>query len=897
MKVGDTLGPYEIREPLGAGGMGEVWLAVDSRLGRRVAIKVLPEAMARDPAALRRFETEARAVAALSHPGILEIHDVGTAGERAYVVTELLEGESLDKVLADGPMPTRKAIDTARQVALALAAAHERGIIHRDVKPSNVFLTRDGRVKLLDFGLARATPEGSATDTKVATVAGTQPGVVMGTVGYMSPEQVRGEVADARSDIFSLGATLHEMLMGESPFRRPTPAETMTAILREDLPEPAPGRPPLPPATERVLRRCLEKLPLERFQTARDLAFALETAPLSGPKEIASVTRDQEARGAWLPAWVAGVAMILVGALAGIGLARWMAPAVDLEPPRVRQLTFTGTDSEPAASPDGRLVAFASARDGVSRIWLRQMVGGGEQPISDGTDHLPRISPDGNTVLFTRVADTGLAVYRSGLVGGQARLVVDDAHDADWSPDGESIAYLRVTSEGTQLRLRDLQSGQERQLQLVANYEVGAPRFSPDGTTIALVVSPLIFGATGAYMLLVDVADGSSRQLPTQPGDQGLSGAAWTADSGNLIYGVSTSPAGDRSGMPSRIVLQPRDGSERRTLLWVTGLFPPRGTFSQLGRVELLDGGSLLLSTGTSTQSLHEVAIADGPGQLGRRLTAGEAQDRQPVYSPDGRYVMFSSNRSGNLDLWRLELASGALLQLTDDPAQDWDPAFMPDGESIIWSSDRSGNLEIWTATAVGAEARQVSHNGADAQNPTATPDGQWIVYTSGNPAAPGLYRVREDGTEEAPIVTATGLTLALPELSPDGDWVMTSVTAGEDGRRHLRAYAVADGRPSEFNVEFELSDVALTIIFGRSRWLSPRTIAYVDHDGAGTTGIYVQEFLPEADTRATRRALAGFIRGEVVESFAFSPHGRSIVMAVERSSRSLVLAEGLNLR
>ena len=277
---GTILGQYEIRSPLGAGGMGEVYRAHDTRLNREVAIKVLPESLTADPDRLRRFEQEARAAAALNHPNILAVYQMATHEGVSYMVSELLEGETLRERLRRGPIPLRKAIDYGVQIAHGLAAAHEKGIVHRDLKPDNLFVTQDGRVKILDFGLAKlAQPKdasGAECNRCVPLPYGTEPGMVMGTVGYMSPEQVRGKTADHRSDIFAFGTILYEMVTGKQTFRKPTSAETMTAILNEDPPSISQVTAATPPGLQRVVHRCLEKNPEQRFQSASDMAFALE---------------------------------------------------------------------------------------------------------------------------------------------------------------------------------------------------------------------------------------------------------------------------------------------------------------------------------------------------------------------------------------------------------------------------------------------------------------------------------------------------------------------------------------------------------------------------------------------------------------------------------------------
>ena len=314
---GSRLGPYEVLAPLGAGGMGEVYRARDPRLGREVAIKVLPVSFCKDADRLRRFRKEARAAGALNHPNILAIYDVGTHAGSPYLVSELLEGETLHWELLSGGLSTRRALDYAAQISHALAAAHERGIVHRDLKPENVFVMRDGRLKILDFGLAKLVhnQDGSGAASLPTATAGTEPGAVLGTLGYMSPELVRGRPADPRSDIFSVGAILYEMLSGKRAFHGDSAADTMSAILRDEPPDLTRSGPKISPGLERIVRHCLEKNPEQRFQSALDLAFDLET--LSGlPATRNAVIVPREGQQRWLPAAVVATAVV-VACLAG----------------------------------------------------------------------------------------------------------------------------------------------------------------------------------------------------------------------------------------------------------------------------------------------------------------------------------------------------------------------------------------------------------------------------------------------------------------------------------------------------------------------------------------------------------------------------------------------------
>src|ERR1700722_5905235 len=319
LSPGTKLGPYEIIAVAGAGGMGEVYRARDSRLNREVAVKVLPPAFARDADRLSRFQQEAQAVASLSHPNIMAVHDFGDYEGSPYIVAELLEGETLRDRLRGGALPMRKATDFAEQIARGLAAAHEKGIVHRDLKPENIFVTRDGRVKILDFGLAKLTrPEGVAATDAPTIVEQTEPGLVMGTAGYMSPEQVKGQPADHRSDLFSFGAILYEMISGRRAFRGETSVETMSAILKEDPPDLTETNRTVPPAMERMVRHCLEKNPEERFQSARDVAFNLQN--LSGSSQAAAIAQTKTAPPVGR---IATIAALSLAALASVFYAGW----------------------------------------------------------------------------------------------------------------------------------------------------------------------------------------------------------------------------------------------------------------------------------------------------------------------------------------------------------------------------------------------------------------------------------------------------------------------------------------------------------------------------------------------------------------------------------------------
>ena len=446
LPAGKKLGPYEILAPLGAGGMGEVYRARDTKLDRDVAVKVLPANFADDPQALARFEREAKAVAALSHPNILAIFDFGGADGASYAVMELLDGESLRSRLSTGALPVRKAVDYGVQILQGLAAAHDAGIVHRDLKPENVFVTGDGRIKILDFGLARQTLRVAAgDDTRSPTVVrSTEPGTVLGTVGYMSPEQVRGQDVDARSDIFSFGAVLYEMLSGRRAFQRDTGAETMTAILKEDPPELSDSGIKIPPGIDKIVGHCLEKSPKERFQSARDVAFDLQALSGAAPAAATSVGRTRT-RVPWIAA--AAACVLLVGAGA-FRLGRRSAP---ISAPSFQQLTFRrGMVRGARFAPDGQSVVYAAAWDGKPIALFTTRPGSSDSSALElpSADVLA-IAPSGELALQLgrRQAEAYVAVgtlAAATLAGGEApRERLQGVQWADWSPDGKTLAIVR----------------------------------------------------------------------------------------------------------------------------------------------------------------------------------------------------------------------------------------------------------------------------------------------------------------------------------------------------------------------------------------------------------------------------------------------------------------------
>jgi len=793
LATGTRLGPYEVLAPLGAGGMGEVYRARDQRLGRNVAIKVLPDAVTTHPDRLLRFEQEARAAGALNHPGILDVHDVGSYQGLPYLVFELLEGQTLRDALAAGRLPLSKALDLALQIARGLAAAHDKGIVHRDLKPANVFVTTDGRTKILDFGLAKlGEAEPSRVDERAETDADTSqmltdPGRLLGTAGYMSPEQVRGATVDHRSDIFSFGCLLYEMLTGRRAFQGKTTAETLASILHNDPPGLADPETGLPPGLRTLISRCLEKRPEERFQSARDLAFALETASASGdalrPPDVAEGRRARSGR---LRRAVWGVAAVALLAVVAGGLSRAArAPTVAALAWTSRQITSDpGWEAEPALSPDGSLVAFSSDRSGNPDVWVVDTRAGTPLRLTDdpASDRSPAWLPDGRALLFVSDRGGSPAIWKVARLGGASELLLQDAEAPAVSPDGTRLAFCRRNAGGIKriavAPLADVSRATVLTTDRDGLWNHEAPTWSPDGRTLCY--------ADARDLWLVPSAGGNAQQL-TQEGATDAH-PAWSPD-GRWIYFSSF-----RGGSWALWRIAPKGGSPERITL---------GTGPEAEPRLALDPSRIAYSTFLVNPDL---AILDlKTGETAR--IQGRRNEGPPAFAPDRSQLVFSSNRGGSFDLWVQPLVDGRPAgeprRLTDQPGNEVMPAFSPDGRWIAYGRVLEGQRDVWVVPSAGGPPSRFTDHPAIDLHPAWSPDGSRLAFVSnregghhvwvapvsaGSPAGEPVQLTSGEGTDRFPAWSPDGQSIAfLRDIGPETEAWIVPVGGGGPARQLTR--------------------------------------------------------------------------------------------------------------
>ncbi|MFN0086357.1 MAG: protein kinase domain-containing protein [Blastocatellia bacterium] len=810
--VGHRLGHYRILSLLGAGGMGEVYLAEDTILGRKVALKLLPEDFTRDRERVQRFKQEARAASALNHPNIITIFEIGQSDDLYFIVTEYIDGRTLRQRMSDGPIPLHESLDVVIQTANALTAAHEAGIVHRDIKPENIMLRRDGYVKVLDFGLAKLL-EPSRADAVTITGAerssdgqfGTDPGKAIGTPRYMSPEQIRAQPVDARTDNFSLGVVLYEVITGHAPFRGATTSEVVAAILHLEPMPLARFTAEVPEELDRIVRKALRKEREERYQLAREFQLDLKTfkGEMEFKARLATANRSeapdeapmkvrpgQTANEDTMPEGVSGsksrpgaaggdrrarilamaaLFVILAGLLVFLSF-QWIRDSArdpSFRMGRITRLTTEGKADRVAISPDGKEVLYSVVDAGQQSLRLRQVETGGEitiLPPEKVVYYGLAFSRDGAFIYYVRgeVNDTVNVLYQSTKFGGATRRLCVNVDSAiTFSPDGRRIAFVRRnpgTGENA-LMIANGDCGGERMLAARRQpdvYRLRGPSWSPDGKLIATAIENLT-GASFHTVAGVGVADGVEKMLTSQKWEI-VSQVAWLADGSGLLV-IATEPQGHQTQLWS--------------LAWPGGAMSritrDLGTYSNLS----LTADSSTLATVRSDRFVNIWVAAEGDASRSVQITTGAQRDdgiRGLDWTPDGQ-IVYRSFAGGNPNVWIMDANGGRSRQLTPTVHQNTDPIVSPDGSFIAWSADRLGVRNIWRMNPDGSNERQLTHGGGE-WFPQFTPDGKWMVYQA---LAPGqqdrlLWKAPLDGG--APVQLTDRPSYA-PVLSPDGKLIV----------------------------------------------------------------------------------------------------------------------------
>jgi serine/threonine protein kinase len=839
----ERFGPYKILSSLGVGGMGEVWKARDTRLDRIVAVKASKAAFD------DRFEREARAVAALNHPNIVALYDVGRDGGVSYLVTELVEGDSLRTLIERDPLPLRRALELAAQIADGLAAAHQIGIVHRDLKPENIMVTREGRAKILDFGLAKREDPASA-DTQTHSGPLTNEGSVMGTVGYMSPEQARGRAADHRSDIFSFGAVLYEMLSGRRAFHADSAPETLTAILKQD-PEDLPAT--VPAAVRNCVFHCLEKEPGNRFQSAKDLAFALHAFAATPSSASGATVPVKPTRRFSLWPWLTAAATL---AAVAFGLLWDFARSAPSPTEQLRFLSFLADpDAEvgPTFSPDGRSIAYWRLRPSGRALYLKSL--SSPEPVELWLDtgrfagpqtQPPFWSPDSNRIFFTGAR----GVYAVGAAGGTPQLLLDDVDTAILSPDGQQLVVAKRTDDGYRLAVSSPPGAPPTplayNLAAIGTAQIQLLAFSPNQKRIALRARTELW--TFPY---------PSGELKRVDNLDQLGSVTWFPDSEHVLV------TGSWRGAISRLLALDIDSGELLAL--------DQGT-QGVGSVHLSpEGARAIAAVGVPARDIVEI---DADGKFLRDRLVSALPESAPAWSP-----------SGDRFAYVVALGEGSQIRLTESGMDESmivasglrgnpQPHFSPDGRRVAYFEPR----QIWVAPVPGGRPVGLLPKDYDyaVLAVSWSPTGDWIAFVEGYKGRPRLRKVSASGGAAPVEIKSPLIARPMVSWSADGKWL---AYVGLDGLHVIT--------PEGANDKLISNKPAMALQFGRPGPLL-YTLGRLDEDRSTLntfdveTGREVRSVVAQIDPKSTPRG------------FSPSPDGRRFLIEILRPNSDLWLIEGV---
>jgi eukaryotic-like serine/threonine-protein kinase len=928
--TGQTLGHYQILSLLGEGGMGEVYLASDTRLSRQVALKILPPRFTLDPERVSRFEKEARAVSALNHPNIVTIHEIGHFNNARFIVTEFVEGHTLRQLMNEKPFTLNEALNVAIQVAVALTSAHAAGIVHRDIKPENIMLRADGYVKILDFGLAKLTEtQTSGSDPETPTLLQSNPELLMGTVQYMSPEQARRKHVDLRTDVWSLGIVLYELLAGRVPFQGETPSHVMVSLMDDELP-PLTTYAQVPIELNRIVVKALRKNKRERYQTARQLAHdlkelkrelqlpgrlnqSLETdehlrervtkgsrriaaRDASAPEGTAAIgvahsasdgsgnTVETTANDGLVPAarlvkngrnnysfLVAG--LILVALIVSVVFLRsrfTRSKRLEREAPVLsasfssEELLTNGKVVHAVISPDGKNVIYTNGVTGKQSVWLRQLETANNIEIIPPADEIYgglAFSPDGNSFYFTRrprnVAH-GLSVYRLSILGGTpAEVVAEVQASISISPDGGNISFVRcLESEPCSLWIAGTDGSNERELLSRRSFRIEANEISPDGRTIAFAVGRSVNSAEEFGLVEVNIESGAERELTTQK-FRNITSLGWLPNQSGLVIAAS------------------RNQNPQNSRLWLvsaaTGDVSPLTQESENYTALSLNNTAEFIVAG-QTKADFNLLLYKRENPSDKRILVNA---REVEFAPNGK-IIFSSQMSGNGEIWSIDADGSEQRQLTNNPADDGAPVSSPDNKSIFFASNRTGQAQIWRMNADGSNQTQVTSK--EGGYPIfVSPDGRWVYYHHGLQRT--LWRASTKGNEEEQLVlNQAKLRFA---FSPDG--LSVAFSQGRDEEKSLVVVSLADGRTIK-TIKCADQQAGMTEL----AWLPDgKSLAYILTDNESHT-----LWLQSLDAQTPKRIAD--LGSEGINSFAISPDGNSFALVQGTWKHDAVLLRNL---